>query len=147
MNIAVAIKHLYPYADPLRDFIVLDNGPELVLRPGAEEKGRVRYEIKPPQNGEESVEGVHYRYGIDYNRLTEGEDYDIVERGPYIAAWNLDAPQPTEQELQAAWETYQEAEANKPPQLTENEQLRAENASLHGRLGDVEVIMAELLSI
>ncbi|MFD2880992.1 hypothetical protein ACFTAO_41780 [Paenibacillus rhizoplanae] len=65
----------------MRDFIVQDNGPEPVLRPGAEAKGRVRYEIKPPDNDEQPVEGVHYRHGIDYNLLVEGEDYDLVERG------------------------------------------------------------------
>lgn len=130
MNISLAITHLYPDADPMRDFTVQDNGPEPELREGAEEKGRVRYEIKQPDEGEEPIEGVHYRYGIDYNLLTEGEDYDLVERGPHIAVWNLDAPQPTEAELQAAWEAYQEAEANKPPELTEIEQLRMDNAGL-----------------
>jgi hypothetical protein len=105
---------------------VQDNGPEPMLREGAEEKGRVRYEIKPPEEGEEPVEGVHYRYGIDYNLLTEGEDYDLVERGPYIAYWGLDEPEPTEAELQAAWEAYQEAEANTPPELTEMDRIGAE---------------------
>ncbi|MNO34234.1 XkdW protein [compost metagenome] len=130
MNIALAIMYLYPDADPLRDFVVQDNGPEPELRDGAKEKGRVRYEIKPPEEDEEPVEGIHYRYGIDYNLLTEGEDYDLVERGPYIAAWNLPVPQPTGEELEAAWAAYLEAEANKPPELTETEQLRADNAAL-----------------
>ncbi|WP_339189827.1 XkdW family protein [Paenibacillus sp. FSL P2-0121] len=130
MNIALAIMYLFPAADPMRDFAVQDNGPEPKLHPGAEEKGQVLYEIKQPDEGEEPVEGIHYRYGIDYNLLTEGVDYDIVERGQYIAVWNLDAPQPTEAELQAAWTAYQEAEANKPPELTETEQLRADNAAL-----------------
>lgn len=57
-------------------------------------------------------------------------DYDIVDRGQFIAVWNLDVPQPTEEELQAAWMAYLEAEANKPPELTETEQLRADNAAL-----------------
>lgn len=130
MNIALAIMYLYQSADPTRDFEVRLDGPEPVLRPGAEEKGRVRYEIKQPDEGEEPVEGVHYRYGIDYNMLTDGEDYDLVERGPYIAVWNLDVPQPTEAELQAAWEAYQEAEANTPQQLTEIEQLQVDNAGI-----------------
>ncbi|MEK4193297.1 XkdW family protein [Paenibacillus sp. FSL L8-0323] len=130
MNIPTAIMYLYSNADPMRDFVVQDNGPEPVLRPGAEDKGRVRYEIKQPDEGEEPIEGIHYRYGIDYNLLTEGEDYDLVERGQFIAVWNLDDPQPTEAELQAAWTAYQEAEANKPPELTEIEQLRADNAAL-----------------
>lgn len=151
MNLAIAIKQLQPNANPLHDFIVQDNGPEPVLRPGAEAKGRVRYEIKPPDNGEQPVEGVHYRYGIDYNLLTEGEDYDLVERGPYIAVWKLDAPQPTEAELQAAWEAYQEAEANKPPVLTEIEQLqqenlllKAQNNALSERADFIEDIIAEM---
>lgn len=38
MNIALAIKYLYPEADPMRDFMVQDNGPEPALRKGAEEK-------------------------------------------------------------------------------------------------------------
>jgi hypothetical protein len=116
----------------MRDFIVQDNGAESVLYEGAEEKGLVQYQLKPVdfESGEEPIEGVHYCYGIDYNLLTEGEDYDLVERGQYIAVWNLDVPQPTEAELQAAWEAYQEAEANKPPELTEIEQLRADNAAL-----------------
>ncbi|AIQ38029.1 MULTISPECIES: XkdW family protein [Paenibacillus] len=147
MNIALAIMYLYPYANPFRDFVVQDNGAEPVLHEGAEEKGRVRYEIKPPGEGEEPLEGVHYCYGIDYNLLVEGEHYDLVERGPYIAAWNLDVPQPTEVELEAAWEAYLEAEAKKPPELSEVEQLRAENMALQDRLQDIEVIMAELLSI
>lgn len=130
MNIPQAIMYLHPTANPMKDFTVQDNGPELVLRPGAEEKGLVRYEVKTPDEGETPVEGVHYHYGVDYNLLTEGEDYDIVERGPYIAAWNLADPQPTEAELQAAWEAYLEAEANKPPELTEIEQLRMDNAGL-----------------
>ncbi|MGE7616215.1 XkdW family protein [Paenibacillus sp. FSL F4-0243] len=57
-------------------------------------------------------------------------DYDIVDRGQFIAVWNLDVPQPTEEELQAAWVAYLEAEANKPPELMETEQLRADNAAL-----------------
>jgi hypothetical protein len=130
MNIAQAIMYLYPNTEQMRDFIVQDNGPEPVLHEGAEEKGRVRYEIKPPEDGKEPQEGVHYRYGIDYNLLTEGEDYDLIERGPHIAVWNLDAPQPTEAELQAAWEAYQIAEGNKPPELTELEQLWMDNAGL-----------------
>ncbi|ASA24307.1 XkdW family protein [Paenibacillus donghaensis] len=136
MNIALSIMYLYPQAESMWDFIVQDNGPEPVLREGAEGKGRVRYEIKPPTEGGEPVEGVHYRYGIDYNLLTEGEDYDLVERGPYIAAWNLDVPQPTEEELQAAWEAYQEEEANKPPQLTEIEQVREQLAQAQTALAE-----------
>lgn len=134
MNIALAIMYLYPNADPMRDFTVQDNGPEPVLREGAEEKGKVRYEIKLPEEDEQPLEGVHYRYGIDYNLLVVGEDYDLVERGQYIAVWNLDDPQPTKEELQAAWVAYLEAEANKPPKLTEMEILQRENSLLKAQL-------------
>ncbi|CQR58406.1 XkdW family protein [Paenibacillus riograndensis] len=151
MILSLAIEQLFPTAEPNKDFEVWDNGPEPILRPGAEEKGRVRYEIKPPKEGEKPAEDVHYRYGIDYNLLTEGEDYDIVERGPYIAVWNLDKPQPTEAELQAAWEAYQEAEANKPPELTGLEQLQKENLllksqnnALSERADFIEDIIAEM---
>jgi hypothetical protein len=131
MNIAQAIMYLYPRANPMIDFIVQDNGAEPVLREGAEEKELVRYEIRPLDEDEtEYIEGVHYRYVVDYNRLVEGIDYDMVERGQFIAVWNLDTPQPTEEELQAAWVAYLESEANKPPELTETEQLRADNAAL-----------------
>ncbi|MEK5029869.1 XkdW family protein [Paenibacillus sp. FSL R7-0302] len=151
MNIPAVINFMYPNVDMLKDFEVWDNGPEPVLRPGAETKGRVRYEIKPPDTGEQPVEGVHYRNGINYNLLTEGEDYDLVERGPYIAVWKLDVPQPTEEELQAAWEAYQDAEANKPPVLTDMEQLqqenvmlRAQNQALTERADFIEDIIAEM---
>lgn len=146
MNIALAIMYLYPNANPMYDFIVQDNGPEPVLREGID--GRKHYEIRLLEEDEtEYIEGVHYYYAVDFNRLEKGKDYDIIERGPYIAAWNLDALQPTEEELEAAWEAYLEAEANKPPELSEVEQLRVENTALQDRLQDVEVIMAELLSI
>ncbi|WP_310830372.1 XkdW family protein [Paenibacillus pedocola] len=126
MNIALAIMYLYPDANPMRDFTVQDNGPEPVLFPGAEEKGLVRYEIKQPEDGEEPTENLHYRFGIDYNLLTKDEDYYLVERGPFIAYWGLEEPQPTDAELVAAWEAYHEAEANKPPKRTEIEQVREE---------------------
>lgn len=137
MNIAQAIMYLYPDTDPIRDFIVQDNGPEPILRPGAEEKGRVRYEIKPPNVGEEPVEGIHYRYGIDYNLLTEGEDYDIVERGPYIAVWNLDVPQLTQEELDAAWEVLQQLPEPEVPESIEDkaDRLELENKLLKARIG------------
>ncbi|MRN57038.1 XkdW family protein [Paenibacillus monticola] len=61
---------------------------------------------------------------------------DSDGEGPYIAAWNLPDPQPTEAELQSAWEAYQEAEANKPPQLTEIEQVREELAQTQLALTD-----------
>jgi hypothetical protein len=153
MNIAQAIMYLYPDADPIRDFIIQDNGPEPVLRPGAEEKGRVRYEIKPPNDDEEPVEGIHYRYGIDYNLLTEGEDYDIVERGPYIAVWNLDVPQPTQEELEAAWEELQQLPEPEPPESIEdkagrleleNKLLKAQISAQSERSDFIEELIAEI---
>jgi hypothetical protein len=110
----------------MQDFIVQDDGPECVLRPEYDGKGKVRYEIKAPENEEESIEGVHYFYRVDYSLLVEGEDYDIVERGPYISVWNIDAPIPTQEELQSAWEAYLEAENNKPYVPTEIESLKDE---------------------
>ncbi|MDH6371744.1 hypothetical protein M2444_003543 [Paenibacillus sp. PastF-3] len=129
MNRSQAIMYLYPNANPTQDFIVQDNGAEPVLREGVD--GRTRYEIRPLDEDEtEYIEDVHYHYVVNFNRLIEGVDYDIVERGQYIAEWNLDEPQPTEVELVAAWAAYLESEANKPPELTETEQLRADNAAL-----------------
>ncbi|AIQ61867.1 hypothetical protein PSTEL_00715 [Paenibacillus stellifer] len=139
MDLFFAIKYLFSDAQGDSDFKIVDDGPTPVLRPGAEEKGRVRYEIKPPEAEEAPVEGVHFRYGIDYNLLTEGEDYDLVDKGPYIAMWNLEAPQPTEAELEEAWQAYQEAEANKPPDPpSEIEQLRMDNAGLLLELAQVQ---------
>jgi hypothetical protein len=82
MNIALAIMHIYPNANPLIDFIVQD---------------------------------------------------DSDGNGPYIAAWNIPDPQPTEEELTAAWTAYEAAEAAKPPVLTPEQEiaaLKAENNSL-----------------
>ncbi|MNI05812.1 XkdW protein [compost metagenome] len=122
MNLTLAITYLFPKASPFTDFRVQDNGPTPVLREGVD--GRTRYPIRPLEDGEtEEIEGIHYRYVVNFNNLTEGVDYDIVEKGPYIAVWNIDEPQPTEAELQAAWEAYQEAEANKPPVLTPDQRI------------------------
>ncbi|MDF2923183.1 MAG: hypothetical protein K0R57_2097 [Paenibacillaceae bacterium] len=106
MNIAQAIQYLYPQAVPLVDYIVQDDGPTPALRAGVD--GRTRYPIRPLENGEtEEIEDIHYRHVIDYNRLTLGVDYDIVNHGPYIAAWNLPEPEPTLEDLQEAWEKWQ----------------------------------------
>jgi hypothetical protein len=91
MNIAQAIKHLFPNADPMRDFIVRDDG--------------------------------------DGN-------------GPYIdpAAWKIDAPIPTPEELQAGWEAYQAAEAAKPQPVTTEMRiadLETENITLMLALTEV----------
>ncbi|WP_052098311.1 XkdW family protein [Paenibacillus stellifer] len=63
------------------------------------------------------------------------KDFVLLDKsdgnGPYIAVWNLEDPQPTEAELAAAWESYLEAEASKPPDPpSETEQLRMDNAAL-----------------
>ncbi|MNC74567.1 XkdW protein [compost metagenome] len=53
--------------------------------------------------------------------------------------WNLEAPQPTGAELEAAWEAYLEAEASKPPDPpSEIEQLRMDNAGLLLELAQVQ---------
>ncbi|WP_341418367.1 XkdW family protein [Paenibacillus filicis] len=141
--------HLFATAVPDRDFRVQDDGPTPILRLGVD--GRTRHQIVPISSNEtEEIEGVHYRYVVDFSRLKLGVDYDIVERGPYIAEWNLDAPQPTEDELVAAWVAYLEAEGNKPsapPTDAERiAQLQSQNEELKNRLGDVELIMAEILT-
>lgn len=60
---------------------------------------------------------------------------DMDGNGPYIdeAVWKLEAPIPSQAELEAAWEAYQQAEANKPPppptdaeRITQLEQTQAE---------------------
>jgi hypothetical protein len=147
MNKALAIMYLYPQADPSRDFMIQNDGPEprYLKDPAMKQYLRESAAEKKPSEWIEGIDFVLLPQPLD--ELVEGTDYVLEERGPYIAAWNLDAPQPTEAELEAAWEAYLEAEANKPPELSEVEQLRAENTALQDRLQDVEVIMAELLSI
>jgi hypothetical protein len=121
MNISQVISHLYPQTVPLVDFIVRDDGPTPVLRTGMD--GRTRYTIRPLEEDEtEEVEDVHFYYRVNFNNLAEGVDYDIVDRGPYIAEWNLPVPQPTEAELQAAWEELQ-ALPPEPEPLTLEQQV------------------------
>lgn len=80
-------------------------------------------------------------------------DFEVWDNGdgPYIAVWNQEQPQPTEAELQTAWEAYQKAEVNKPPKLTEMEKLqqenallKAQNAALSERTDFIEDIIAEM---
>lgn len=63
------------------------------------------------------VRAINYLYpdASPLSDFTVRDDSD--GNGPYIdpAAWKLDAPIPTQAELEAAWEAYQEAEALKPP--------------------------------
>lgn len=146
MELPKILKYLYPDASPIFDYIVQDDGKKYIIRDGVDARKKIIIRSLSELETEE-VEGVHYYYLMDYTNLNIGVDYDIIERGPYIAAWNLDVPQPTEEELVAAWEAYLEAEANKPPELSEIERLRIENSALQDRLQDVEVIMAELLGI
>ncbi|MNC43903.1 XkdW protein [compost metagenome] len=123
MNIVKVIKHIYPQAVNQVDFTVRDDGPVPVLRPGID--GLFRFQLRPLAEGEtEEIEGIHYRMAVDYNRLTLGEDYDIVECGPYIAAWNMPDPQPTEAEMQAAWEAIKDLPAE-PSQQTPEERIAA----------------------
>lgn len=122
MNIAQAIIYLFPNSDPMKDFVVLNKGPEPVIRAGSEEKGKVRYEIAPVEEGEEEVEGVNYRYVVDYNLLIEGEDYDLVDKGQVITYWNIDAPIPSNEMLEYAWKAYlkqQEHHENTPSEIEE----------------------------
>lgn len=75
MNKALAIMELFPNTEPMKDFIVQDDGDE---------------------------------------------------RGQYIAMWNIDAPQPTEEELQAAWELIKDAPPPKSPDQLRIEELEAQ---------------------
>jgi hypothetical protein len=147
MNKALAIIYLYPQTDPFRDFMIQNNGPEprYLKDPPMKQYLRDSAAYKEPSEWVEGIDYVLLPQSLD--EMVEGTDYVLEEKGPYIAVWNLDAPQPTEEELEVAWEAYLEAEANKTPELSEVEQLRVENADLQDRLQDVEVIMAELLSI
>jgi hypothetical protein len=96
VNIAQALKQLFPQANPLIDFVVQD---------------------------------------------------DCDGNGPYIAVWNLDEPQPTEEELQSAWEEYQQ---NPPPSPETQEQkvtrLESENADLLSRVSDIELAFADIIA-
>ncbi|MDT3427687.1 hypothetical protein J2Z22_003250 [Paenibacillus forsythiae] len=66
---------------------------------------------------------IQYLYP-DVDVMRDFEVWDNADdKGPYIAVWNLEAPEPTEEELQAAWEAYQAAEAAKEPELTEVDRL------------------------
>lgn len=145
MNISKVIQHLFPQAIPFVDYIIQDDGPTPVLRPRVD--GLFRFPLRPLTEDEtEEIEGIHYRMAVDYNRLTLGEDYDIVERGPYIAVWNLEEPQPTEEELQQAWNAIKDL-PEEPKPLTEAErirQLEAENKLLAERAEFIEDLIAEM---
>jgi hypothetical protein len=65
---------------------------------------------------------------------------DSDGQGPYIAQWNLEAPQPTQEELQAAWEEYLAAEAGKPPVLTSEQRI----AELEGENIDLMLALTQI---
>lgn len=142
MNISKAIQHMYPQAVPLVDYIVQDDGPTPVLRPGVD--GLFRFQLRPLKEDEtEEIEGIHYRMAVNYNRLTLGEDYDIVERGPYIAAWHLPEPQPTEEELLAAWDAIKDLPPEPVPP-TEAERIAVlETDSIHTMIAVTEAFEAQ----
>lgn len=152
MDLFKILLLMFPNALPLIDFTVQDDGPTPVLRPGVD--GRFRYNICPlSEDEQEEVEGVHYRMVVDYNCLTEGVDYDIVERGPYIAAWNLPHPQPTEAELQAAWDEIKDLPPEPRPLTAEerlveleaeNKLFQARNQALLDRAEFIEEAIAEM---
>lgn len=145
MNISRTVQYIYPKAVLSEDYLIQDDGPTPVLRSGV--NGLFRFPLRPLAEGEtEEEEGIHFRMAVDYNRLTLGVDYDIVERGPYIAAWNLPEPQPTEQELQEAWDVIKDL-PEEPQPLTEAErirQLEAENKLLTERAAFIEDLIAEM---
>lgn len=75
MNIALAIMHLYPQANPMTDFIVQD---------------------------------------------------DSDGNGAYIAKWNMEEDQPTEEEMQAAWDALEILPTPPPVETTEEKLIRLE---------------------
>ncbi|WP_025691971.1 XkdW family protein [Paenibacillus zanthoxyli] len=98
------------------------------------------------------AQAIMYLYP-EANPLRDFEVRDICDgNGPYIAVWNLDVPQPTEEELQAAWEAYQKAEADKPlAEPDELEQLRKELAdsktALEGTNGKLKAAGEETTNV
>lgn len=80
-----------------------------------------------------------------YPNLTNGEDYFVLNKGegPYIASWNADMSQPTEAELQTAWEQLQ---ANPPVEpLSPIDELRLENKLLKQQLEQTNADMAAFM--
>ncbi|KAA9003995.1 hypothetical protein F4V43_11330 [Paenibacillus spiritus] len=66
---------------------------------------------------------------------------DSDGRGPYIAYWGLDSPQPTDEELQQAWAEYQKTDnpSTKPKSLEQRiVTLEQQNASLLLALTEVQ---------
>lgn len=152
MDISRVLQYLLPQAIQPIDYIVQDNGSTPVLRLGID--GLFRFPLRPLAEDEtEEIEGIHYRMAVDYKRLTLGVDYDIVERGPYIVAWNLPQPQPTEAELQATWDAIKDLPPEPTPQTdtdrvdaleAENKLLKAQNQALSDRADFIEDIIAEM---
>jgi hypothetical protein len=107
VNKALAVLQMYPNADPLVDFEVLDRGAE-----------------------KEYIAGSGYEE-LDDGEMVEGTHYNIVYKGPQIVRWELlnekgnKIPQPTEAELLAAWEAYQ-ANPPAPPEPPDQKLARLE---------------------
>lgn len=114
MNKPLAIKHLYPNADPLNDFSVQYDGKFPQMLNGAP---RPTYKDTIEGSGyeelaeEDWIEGAHYTLElVPWEDLILGTDYEMIDTEPYISKWAVkDATgkvvsQPRETELQAAWD-------------------------------------------
>lgn len=80
-----------------------------------------------------------------YPNLENGRDYILMDKGegPAIVSWNADAPQPTESELQSAWEQLQENPPVEP--LSPIDELRLENKLLKQQLEQTNTDMAAFM--
>lgn len=60
-----------------------------------------------------------------YPNLENGRDYILMDKGegPVIVSWNAGVPQPTELELQTAWEEYQTSP--KPVEIPMEERIKS----------------------
>ncbi|MBB6633571.1 XkdW family protein [Cohnella thailandensis] len=131
MNLALAIMYLYPQANPLYDFIAKDDGPMFHLIVDEHPTKQVLLPDAEGADPEDWIEGVHFEYRKkNPSEMTEGVEFEWLPSVPYIATWNVkdangnDVPQPTEQELQAAWEAYQALPIPKTPEELEEERLQ-----------------------
>lgn len=64
---------------------------------------------------------------MDFKVQDDGE-------GPYIKEWNLIDPQPTEQELQAAWDIIKDLPLQKLPEQKKIDQLEAQLAQQNSQM-------------
>lgn len=90
---------------------------------------------------------IHLFPGSDPETDFEVRD-DSDGSGPYIATWNLPDPQPSETELQAAWDELHAQPTPEPPETLEQKtaRLEQENADLRSRIGDVELALADVFA-